>query len=595
MGKYILEGRNVTLTIHKVGEINISGGEVIATFRSDLVNSLKGNVATAGLASKAVQPQTLRYFAAQTSATLQKDLSFMDKLSDADKIDNNLTSIQVGQANEAKQVGRARPQSAGRGEKRNPITGELISRDDSSIRPGSVSSQGSSRPGSSSSSTNAGNVRPSSAGRGRPAAAPQPKGAREIAARALSNNAQNVVQKVREKIIERGGSNGIRSVTRLFSIMDENGDKRLSKEELKYGLRDYGIELSPVELEQVFLYFDKYGKGYIDLSEFLMGIRGELSGRRKKFIKMAFDTLDTDRSGSISVEEIMSVYDFDHYPEVRSGKKTVKEAAREFMAHWERKEHDGDITYEEFEDYYADVSASIDDDTYFELMIRNAWRISGGEGMAANTANRSAKKMKQSLSVISFIRRVLVTNKDGSQSVQTINRELGMNPKDLADIKARLGEQGLQGDYNVDLYGKADNREKAKNPNGRSVNDHFRALSTLDYDTILSHFRHMRRTQVACERISTAEEWTVRLSGRLRLLPIATATGTAVPNRPGSRRASRSHPLGASTASSRLCGDCCTTRLCISKPSGSLNSLLFTNDSVAPFLFPFLFLLQVLS
>ena len=58
-----------------------------------------------------------------------------------------------------------------------------------------------------------------------------------------------------------------------------------------------------------------------------------------------------------------------------------------------------------------------------------------------------------------------MTNKDGSQSVQTINRELGMNQKDLADIKARLGEQGLQGDYNVDLYGKADNREKAKNPN----------------------------------------------------------------------------------------------------------------------------------
>ena len=33
------------------------------------------------------------------------------------------------------------------------------------------------------------------------------------------------------------------------------------------------------------------------------------------------------------------------------------------------------VTLNEFMDFYSNVSASIDDDQYFELMIRNAWNL----------------------------------------------------------------------------------------------------------------------------------------------------------------------------------------------------------------------------
>eukprot|EP00360_Condylostoma_magnum_P000393 CAMPEP_0168315674 /NCGR_PEP_ID=MMETSP0210-20121227/12253_1 /TAXON_ID=40633 /ORGANISM="Condylostoma magnum, Strain COL2" /LENGTH=53 /DNA_ID=CAMNT_0008290619 /DNA_START=942 /DNA_END=1103 /DNA_ORIENTATION=+ len=41
------------------------------------------------------------------------------------------------------------------------------------------------------------------------------------------------------------------------------------------------------------------------------------------------------------------------------------------------------ITREEFQEYYDNVSASIDDDKYFELMMINAWKLDG------NPSNRS--------------------------------------------------------------------------------------------------------------------------------------------------------------------------------------------------------------
>ena len=49
------------------------------------------------------------------------------------------------------------------------------------------------------------------------------------------------VLQVRAVITKRGGMNGIRTLGRLFRIMDDNGSGTLSYEEVRYGLRDMGL------------------------------------------------------------------------------------------------------------------------------------------------------------------------------------------------------------------------------------------------------------------------------------------------------------------------------------------------------------------
>ena len=46
-----------------------------------------------------------------------------------------------------------------------------------------------------------------------------------------------------------------------------------------------------------------------------------------------------------------------------------------FMSLWDTQKADGIVTFDEFCEYFKDVSASIDTDEYFGVMMTNAWKL----------------------------------------------------------------------------------------------------------------------------------------------------------------------------------------------------------------------------
>ena len=72
---------------------------------------------------------------------------------------------------------------------------------------------------------------------------------------------------------------------------------------------------------------------------------------------------------------MVGVYDVSFHPKFKSGEMTEKEVLGEFLGQWDTLKKDGRVSRDEFAEYYCDVSASIDDDDYFEQMMRTAWKL----------------------------------------------------------------------------------------------------------------------------------------------------------------------------------------------------------------------------
>ena len=148
--------------------------------------------------------------------------------------------------------------------------------------------------------------------------------------------------------LKKRGAMAIRGIGRVFRILDDNRNRQLDKNELMWGLKDFDIHLNEEQVDTLITHFDRDKSGTVNFDEFLVALRGELNEARTSWIRKAYDKLDINGDGKVTLDDIAQIYDVSQHPDVIDGKKTPEEAYREFMSLWDTQVADGIVTFDEF-------------------------------------------------------------------------------------------------------------------------------------------------------------------------------------------------------------------------------------------------------
>ena len=198
----------------------------------------------------------------------------------------------------------------------------------------------------------------------------------------------SIISPIIEKLREIFVLQGIKSIfyfQRMLYVYDINHTGEISLINLQNIIGTYNYNFSKEEIMTLFNFYDRENNGVIKYNYLFMEIVGNMDIMRYSLVKQLFDAFPKNQKGNIDIDVVKkSFYPHKHF-DVINGKKTSDEVYREFLELIDIfKEYSSNLngslsrtemTYEEFCDFFGEISIEIPNENSFTNLIQNCWKF----------------------------------------------------------------------------------------------------------------------------------------------------------------------------------------------------------------------------
>ena len=198
------------------------------------------------------------------------------------------------------------------------------------------------------------------------------------------NRSQNAINSIISTIKNSiNTNNGITLYTFIKNLKNRQSNNSISIKELNNIFREMRINFALSDLQTLFdVLNNNRNNNYISLDKLINLIKGNLDERRKLYIIGIFSNLDIEKTGEVSISLLKNMYNCKHHPDVLNGTKTQEEVYEQFCNSLDLYceindiQKNGNLSFENFVDYYSGISSCIPDEVYFEDMLKEVWNNS---------------------------------------------------------------------------------------------------------------------------------------------------------------------------------------------------------------------------
>lgn len=194
---------------------------------------------------------------------------------------------------------------------------------------------------------------------------------------------QIILNSLRNILIKRGNKS-IFYLQRMLINCDTGQSGLISLEQLNNIFRAYNFNLYYYDIKILFDLFDKNKIGFIQYDNLIKAIVGNMNERRKNIIIKVYNDINKDLYGYINIKDIKKRYNCYKHPDVIKGNKTHEEVYGDFLECIEiykeyvcniNKKYNDFFSFNEFLEFFDELSMFINDDSYFDDLIYGCWDI----------------------------------------------------------------------------------------------------------------------------------------------------------------------------------------------------------------------------